>query len=63
MKGELIEAINETGLHYADLVALRDAVRILAGDHDGARWVCAQTRQLGDEYLALRMGKGGAGGK
>lgn len=59
VKAELIEAID--GLHFADLAALRDAVRILAGDHDGARWVCAQTRQRGHEYLAARMGKGRGG--
>lgn len=57
VKAELLAALDE--LHYADLVALRDAARILAADHEGARWACADTRKRGHEYIAREMGKGG----
>lgn len=56
LKAELIEAIDK--LHYADLVALRDAMRILAADHAGARRACADTRKYGHQYIAREMGKG-----
>ena len=57
---ELIEALEQ--LHYADLFALNEVVRILAKDHDGARWIVRHTNQRRADLMARidRWGKGRA---
>ncbi len=53
VKAELIAALDR--LHYADLHALNEVVRILASDRDGARWAVRDTIKNRAHYIERIM--------